>query len=497
MEKVIIDEDMAAQEMGYEKAASKTSPGKNSFSARFDGSSGKYVFVRPSITIDLAKKKSSDDKEYIKSLEIEEEYSNEFFDLYTKKVNETVEGIEVHIKDKDALDKIMSMSESKMSGELANEAAVIAEAKNSEAYVMACGIDWDDDNWKVTDTRAIEWFKENDRFFFANQFKHYKDDLKTVVENELKGIERAYDPAVVKRLEKKMGDVFNHPQIQDYYELVIRNAVNRSRNYGRVAKFQRLKIAEIEIVAILDKKTSTICRVMNGRRLKVQEMADYVEKTIEAPLDELKEKFGWPSDSTAREFASMGTADIMKKIGCKLPPYHGRCRTTTIASMSTRVTSNSGTELNTMREPAARGMNDKARRAIKTKNAERWAEYKNLTTDEWSSKISALTASQWDEASLESHWSKHKKDFDNYSNGVKLNDMKEYEAFSKKMLQDFNRCFIYRHRGFDRVMFLNSKDNCAVMVDAGSSRIVSCYPLKPGQKESYQNQFMELVNGKE
>lgn len=167
-------------------------------------------------------------------------------------------------------------------------------------------------------------------------------------------------------------------------------------------------------------------------------------------------------------------------------------------SMETRVTTNSGATLNRKEEPGYNNLQADRKRQLKSDNDERWKEYRNLTTNEWSSKINSSRRSRWpNENVLDGHWDEHRYDFENYANGIILNSREEYEAYSRKLIEDFNRCFIYKHKGSDRIMFMNSKTNCITIVDSVSNNIVSCYPLKPGVKDEYKNIYMELMHGKE
>gem|GEM_PF-1617914 len=507
MNKGIISEDDAARELGYKKAYRKNTGGSDTITLDYDRALNKYVFNRP--VVSLSKKKSG---KSIRSFE--EDYVEQFFEIFDLKCSEVISEIEECVREADPVSAIMKVTREKLQAELKAESKDLAENINSSVYYQelnskisadshslasfASGMDFEGDNgeWKVTDQAAIDWFIKNDQFFFANQYKHYMNDLKEVVKNELKGVERAYDKKVVNRLREKMGEAFDHPKIRDYYDLVIRNAVNRSRNYARVYKYQRAGIAEMEVVAIIDKKTSRICREMNGRRIKTETAVEYVNKTIQTPLNELTEKFAWPSNDQAMSFKGMSSDEIMGKLKCKLPPYHGRCRTTTVISVSTNIKNSSGTVLNKVQKPKLRNLGG-AGIFLKGQNEERLKEYRNLTPDEMASKINSHRSAQWHEKNLDKHFEKHVNDFDKYGNDITLNTVSEYDQFSRKLLADFNRCFIYRDKMSNRVMFYNKSFNCVVIVDSGTNRIVSCYPLAPGMKEVYSNKYMEIVHEKE
>lgn len=396
----------------------------------------------------------------------------------------------MHVTHNDVLDRIMADAEKTMTEDMPNDVSDIASDYNKQAYVLGLGKGWDGDNdeWKVTDENALKWFRENDQFFFGNQWQHYKGDLKEVIENELKGVERAYDPAVVKRLQDKMGDAFNHPKVTDYYDLVVRNAVNRSRNYGRTFSFQRKGIAEMEVVAILDERTSKICREMNGRRIKTETAVQYVQETMATPLDELTEKYKWPRSSDVATWKGMSTDDIMKKLGCKLPPYHGRCRTTTIMAKRTRVTNMNGKTLDTVHQPVFDNFTENEKKKRRDIVNKRYTDIKNLTSDELASKVNSLQTAEWHDADLlNRHFQDHAPEFD-------ITDKKAYVQKSKEYLKNYNNVFILSDNSAPRVNFVNTVDEVVVGVDPDDHRITTMMPLYPRAIERLRNQCIELQN---
>lgn len=324
-----------------------------------------------------------------------------------------------------------------MGSELPADAADVIKKWSEKNWKFGLGQNWSDGEWKVTDRDAINFFRKHDQYFFGKQFQNYSDEMRQIVENELKGVIRAYDPKVLKALKQKMGDAFDDSRIKDYYDLVVRNAVNKSRNFGRALNYERLGIAELEIVAILDKKTSRICREMNGRRIQTRVAADHVREVLKTPMDELTEKFGWPNDNDAKRFAEMSTADIMKEIKVQLPPYHGRCRTTTVMSMDVKISKSSGYfkgDIDYDKE------NDRA--------AERANKLNKLTKQELLSKVESLSQTgYWDDrvrewpdgstrGSYEYHKAKHEREF---SSG--------YNKALKSLLKNYDKVFTFGEAG--------------------------------------------------
>jgi len=90
-----------------------------------------------------------------------------------------------------------------------------------------------------------------------------------------------------------------------------------------VAGYERAGITRVKVKAILDKRTSAICRALNGRIIEVAELSRQKEAILSAQSkEELKQAQPWLK-------ASQVAGDLPSGYG--LPPYHYRCRTTTVA----------------------------------------------------------------------------------------------------------------------------------------------------------------------
>lgn len=366
--------------------------------------------------------------------EIEEAYLGKLFQIYRVKYGEVLAGFEIFLDRDDAAERIMNYCGLKLGTELPADARDTIERHLGEAYKLGLGRDWSDAKWKVPDANALDFFTRHDQYFVGRQFQHYSGDIRQVIEDELKGV-RAYNKEVVERMREKMGDAFEHPYIKDYYELVVRNGVNKSRNMGRTLSYERLGIAQVEIVAILDNKTSRICREMNGRRIEVKLLADHVRKVLDTPMDELTERFAWPTDADAKAYAGLSTDEIMSQIKTPLPPYHGRCRTTTVIAKRMTVRKSSGG--NFSGELAFDAKNDDAARRAQA--------LEKLSRDELLSKMDGrVKTSWWDSESRE--WRdgtvRGSREYhrDTHGNEFKGED---YDVALKNLLKSYDKIYTY------------------------------------------------------
>lgn len=113
------------------------------------------------------------------------------------------------------------------------------------------------------------------------------------------------------------------PASRSYFNGLADHSARKLRELGRVAGYERAGITHVKVKAILDQRTSTICRALNGRILPVATLAAQKERILNAKgKEELKRAAPWLKDLTA-------ASDLPENYG--LPPYHYRCRTITVA----------------------------------------------------------------------------------------------------------------------------------------------------------------------
>ncbi|MBC7953155.1 MAG: hypothetical protein H7Z12_15215 [Rhodospirillaceae bacterium] len=122
-----------------------------------------------------------------------------------------------------------------------------------------------------------------------------------------------------------------------YFELLADHAATKTREMGRVTGYERAGIEYVQVRAHLDHKTSAICRNLHGRVIAVRRLSDqrgqYLDAVRRGDVDAAKSAWPWPSDKAAKAMGTTATRDLPANIGN--PPYHGRCRTITVAYLPT------------------------------------------------------------------------------------------------------------------------------------------------------------------
>ena len=120
-----------------------------------------------------------------------------------------------------------------------------------------------------------------------------------------------------------------------YWEILADHTLNKIQNMGHVSGYETAGVQYVKIVAVIDSKTTPICRAMNGKIFKVADFRKQYDKIIRAAeKHDLKAyKAAQPMVNGKAMKGEISEEDI-KKLGIKLPPYHFRCRTTHVAYFS-------------------------------------------------------------------------------------------------------------------------------------------------------------------
>ncbi|MBE7439114.1 MAG: hypothetical protein HS115_11705 [Spirochaetales bacterium] len=273
---------------------------------------------------------------------------------------------------------------------------------------------------------AIDWFARANHFDVSNKMLGMADPIRSAV---LEALQSGNTPARMAAMEKALGRALNDPPTRNHLEQVFRNLSNRAQNFSRVKRFESLGIQEVEIVAIMDRRTSAICRTMNGRRVAVQTLSEFVDEFTSTPYGAgFWKNFQNPAESAfAGKLDRLSTADLMKQLKLPLPPYHFRCRTTTVSSAPTVVRNRSG--------QALRG--DLVAPDRKSQSYERYLDWANLKPDERLSKIqTAQQLARWDLEQLDQKSQKHGPELGTKTGG-------EFSSLSKKVLREFDTFLLY------------------------------------------------------
>jgi len=113
-----------------------------------------------------------------------------------------------------------------------------------------------------------------------------------------------------------------------YFAQLAGDVRTRGLAFGSVSAFEAGGFVRYRIEAVLDERTSEICRFMHNRTFAVSEGRSLVDRLVSAEdPEDVKSIAGWRTAAEARELAERGD---LANAGLALPPYHGRCRTVVV-----------------------------------------------------------------------------------------------------------------------------------------------------------------------
>lgn len=294
--------------------------------------------------------------------------------------------------------------------------------------------------FKLIDTQAINWLQKHHIFWVHNYFNRQVQDK--VVELGERAISQGLSRRDAANLFKDEFDNIINPQSFRYWEGFANHVTTRSREFGRVEGYVRAGITEIEIRAVLDHRTSSICRHMNGRIIQVGDAVELRTKMMNAqtPEDVIQiAPFMRPDD-----VLGVATSDLKSKsAGFALPPYHYDCRTRTVKR---RTVSEQNTVTDTQR---GQRLNDQD-----------YAKLSDLTHEEQSNVLQAMrskTQLQYNRSDFDSDFQKHAPAFG-------ISNKKEYRlrATSNMKQASHIQSFIYKDEkqyrffGPDGVTYIDS-----------------------------------------
>ncbi|MBU4278185.1 MAG: hypothetical protein KKC30_15700 [Proteobacteria bacterium] len=352
-ERGIIDPDQAAQELGYEKAAD---PERLLAAPAQGGSGGQMVrlvlstdglggYRRPRLTL----AKGDDPEEEERALQAEAEgvaarYTGEALALAQP----------IRSAALDAVEKLLAASP-----ELAEEEFV---SKVHRALAGAYGQGWaapgiqeavtklvepiyrqyrllsdlagagrTDWTWGGAEQRVLNFSGRLDQHFFSKYLDN--DDARRRAMRVLKeqwldkgaGLFGRADPEAITAFRAELDQelrMLDSSQIQRITD----TTVQRLRNWANVQQLAEAGATWATVWAILDGRTSAICREMHGRKIKVAAATaevDYLSGLTPDQFESHLKKSGALSAETVRA----GGVDSLATRGQMVPPYHVSCRT--------------------------------------------------------------------------------------------------------------------------------------------------------------------------
>lgn len=167
------------------------------------------------------------------------------------------------------------------------------------------------------DIRAINAMRNN-FYWVGKEFnKGFTDRLKDIIESAFRG------EVARSELAQRLKDEFASELKQSvrYFEGVSDHIISQNQNISTVNQARKYGVKYYKVVAVMDSRTSAICRSMNGRLIP----AEHIERQCDNIMN-AKDMASKKAASTWAKAPYNGRSDKMDS-NFGMPPYHFRCRT--------------------------------------------------------------------------------------------------------------------------------------------------------------------------
>lgn len=183
---------------------------------------------------------------------------------------------------------------------------------------------------------AVDWLVRHDRFWIGKVFpEQVRDSFRdTIVQGLDEGLGRK---AIGRRLRDLMVGTEEVPGKVELYNRVAAASVNRASNWGGMFSLEEAGVEVYEFRAVMDQRTSRICRELNGRVFSVPRVMNVVRQALDGPPSAIESIAPWPTFDADRNDFFIQTGDRRSYLGGRseewladhgvaLPPLHGNCR---------------------------------------------------------------------------------------------------------------------------------------------------------------------------
>lgn len=185
------------------------------------------------------------------------------------------------------------------------------------------------------DQRNIEVLHDQQSFWLRN---HYDDMIAKRINSILEeSIEGNYtNRELAQMLESEFSSLVQGSRV--YYEGLADHTALRIREFGRLKNYERFEAQYYKIVAVMDNRTSDICRALNGKIFPLEPALKSMNAIFEVHekytnFEEAKEHLKRISPFITEdqvEYGANGQPQGVRGMSTPFPPFHWRCRTRTV-----------------------------------------------------------------------------------------------------------------------------------------------------------------------
>ena len=175
---------------------------------------------------------------------------------------------------------------------------------------------------ELVDQRALEWARKDNKYWIGNHFEDIGDRLREKLPEYIQQGMGSVEAG--EQLEQLFGAEYGRNK--SYWRGFAASAINRSRTFGEISGYEEAGVATYEILAVMDERTSPVCKFMNGKVFKVKTAANVRDDIINSLPEMVKTNHPWLSFKDVQNM----TDEQLQAAGFVMPPFHFHCRTTTV-----------------------------------------------------------------------------------------------------------------------------------------------------------------------
>jgi len=196
--------------------------------------------------------------------------------------------------------------------------------------------------WDRPRREAVDWLVDHDRFWIGKVFpEHLSDGFRdTITEGLKQGLGRK---DIGRMLRESVMGTPGLPGKQEYYTRIASTSITRANNWGGIFSLHAAGFTEYTIRAVMDERTSAICREMNGKRFSVKESFSLVQDALSGPPSAIEDISPFPkldrkrgehyiTVGKSKQYLTGKTSSWLAGHGLSLPPYHPSCRSSYVVT---------------------------------------------------------------------------------------------------------------------------------------------------------------------
>ena len=112
-----------------------------------------------------------------------------------------------------------------------------------------------------------------------------------------------------------------------YWRIVANQTTSRAHHYGILRGAQEQGKLGYKLVAVLDRRTTELCRNLDGKEFWVADGIAHLERIAETEPEDIAKVAPWVKAEDVKD----KSASDLSTMGVLVPPFHANCRTTLVA----------------------------------------------------------------------------------------------------------------------------------------------------------------------